>query len=327
MRVFRRATAALGLASIVLVSLAPAALASPFGVLMGGCTQTLGAAAEDLGASSIRWRVFVEAWDGTATWCEPFSSRSLNLVLTLRNGSSDGSPSEPPENLAAYEQRVGDIVETMRPKLLVVENEENAAVFWSGSTSEYLDVLQAACRAARAYSVPCTNGGLTNHLVVVTTYQDFLDRDLPEKADSYAKRATFTESEYQRLTSPSFRQSRAEMVALGRSFLDGYRSHGADYVNFHWYGRNAKAFGQTVRYLQRRSGLPAISNEIGQYDSDPDTVVGIMQKVVRLSMDHAIWFSFDYYVKAVDRTTRALHNPDGSLRRHGKAYRDFITGL
>ena len=317
----------LGFVASVLVALtvvpAPSAVANPFGLMFGGCSDVLADTAEELNAASIRMREFVETWDGTSEWCAPFQERGLDLVLTIRNGSADGSASDPPADLGAYRERMRDIVATLQPRLLVVENEEDAAVFWSGTVPEYHAALKAACGAAHAEGALCANGGFTNRMAIVLTYVDFKRRGLDSKADSYAQRATYTDAEYRRLVSAENAAAVEAQAKEGRTFIKGYKDARSDYVNFHWYGRNARAFAQTVSFFKRKSGLPVISNEIGQYDDDPSTITGLMDRVVRKSMDHAIWFSLDFYSQAVDRTTRALHEPDGTLRPHGTAYKNF----
>ncbi len=68
-----------------------------------------------------------------------------------------------------------DIVRTLRPALLVVENlvvenEENSSLFYIGSPETYAEQLRAACRAAHQEGVPCTNGGLVSSLVALLVW-------------------------------------------------------------------------------------------------------------------------------------------------------------
>jgi hypothetical protein len=58
-------------------------------------------------------------------------------------------------------------------------------------------------------------------------------------------------------------------VDRGRRLLRSYRAAGADFVNFHWYESDPEALREVVDSLRSQTGLPAVSNEMGQRTDDP----------------------------------------------------------
>lgn len=303
----------------------PEGTENPFGLMFGGVNQTLLQVADSLGASYIRSRVFVDNWDGTCAGCKPFLAEGKGLVLTARFDGSDTTASGAPTDLGAYEGQLRTILEALRPDLVAVENEPDARVFYSGTPTQYLSTLKVACRVAHDLGTLCTDGGLANPTIMLVVYQHYLDTGRSAQADSYARRV-LTEREYKALVNPANADIVESKVRRARAFIDGFRAAGADYVNFHWYRDDAPAFAETVQVLEELTGLPATSNEIGQYHDDPAVINGIMNEVIALGLDYAIWFNLDYTVPN-GNTIRALHNQDGSLRLHGQAYRTVVDSL
>jgi hypothetical protein len=256
--------------------------------------------------------IFVNEWNGTCLECDIAQRAGLKLVLTVRNNGRGGA-SSPPADLVAYQRTLSQVLEKYRPTVLVVENEENSGLFYTGTPEEYARELKAACETAHAKGIPCTNGGLVSTLVALLVYHHYLESGRKQAAQDFAARV-FTQKEQEMLNSAKAQ----EQIRKGKALLASYRAAGADYVNFHWYIADTKALGEAVAYLKAQTGLPVMTNEIGQHNDDPNQTKAVMGKVVDLGLPIAVWFSVDA-AKA-----RALVNPDGSLRPTGTAFKRFI---
>ncbi|MBI3098284.1 MAG: hypothetical protein HYY93_08600 [Planctomycetes bacterium] len=295
----------------------------PFGLLLSGRDvkeKTLRARA--VGARYYRTvqAVFTGAWKGRSEECEAAREAGLELVLTVRNGDGGGKPSGPPADIEAYRRRVGEILDACKPSLLVVENEENSkALFYTGTPEEYHRQLAAAAEVAHAREIKCANGGLVSDLVAILVAEAMIARGEVEKGEALLTRSLNERGNVKRLrTTEKYREQRERGTAL----LAGYKAAGIDYVNFHWYNADPADLGEAVKCLRETTGLPVISNELGQQkNEDPAQVRAIMGKIVELELPVAIWFSIDVPDHA---QARALFNEDGSLRPNGEAYRDFL---
>jgi hypothetical protein len=84
-----------------------------------------------------------------------------------------------------------------------------------------------------------------------------------------------------------------EQIRKGQALLAAYRAAGADYVNFHWYIADPQALAEAVACLKAQTGLPVITNEIGQHTDDPHQTTAVMAKVVELGLPIAVWFNVD----------------------------------
>jgi hypothetical protein len=269
--------------------------------------------AKALGAVYLRpSAIFLDEWNGTCAECDIALKAGLQLVLTVRNNGRRQATS-PPSDLAAYQRTLSQVLDTYRPAVLVVENEENSALFYSGTPEEYAAQLRAACEVAHQKGIPCTNGGPVSLLAALLVYDHYLKSGQTTAAQSFADRA-FTPKERQLLNSPKAQKQ----IRKGKALLASYRAAGADYVNFHWYIADTRALEESVAYLKSQTDLPVITNEIGQHSDDPNHTTAIMGKVVELGLPIAVWFSVDA-LKA-----RALVNPAGSLRPTGEAFQRFI---
>jgi hypothetical protein len=76
-----------------------------------------------------------------------------------------------------------------------------------------------------------------------------------------------------------------------------------------------------VAFLRVQTGLPVISNEVGQFNEDPDQTRAVMSKLVELDLPVVIWFGMD------GPKARGLMEKDGRLRPTGEAFRQFILAV
>ncbi len=268
--------------------------------------------AKALGAVYFRpASIFLDQWNGTCPECDIALNAGLQLVLTVRN--SGPLPTAPPTDLAAYQRTLGQVLDKYRPAVLAVENEENSALFYTGTPEEYAAELKAACQVAHQKGIPCTNGGLVSALVVLLVYDHYGQAGQWAKAEDFAAR-TLPPNVRRQLKSPRAQ----EQIRKGKALLSAYRAAGVDYVNFHWYIADTRALEEAVAYLRAQTGLPVITNEIGQFTDDPHQTTAVMGKIVELGLPMAVWFGLD------GPKARGLVNLDGSLRPTGQAFQRFI---
>lgn len=268
--------------------------------------------ARALGAVYFRpTSVFVDRWNGTCQECDIALDAGLQLVLTVRN--SGPSATAPPSDLAAYQRTLGQVLDKYRPVVLAVENEENSALFYTGTPEEYAVQLKAACEVAHQKGIPCTNGGLVSALVALLVYDHYLESGQSAAAQDFAAR-TFPPDLQRQLDSPQAQ----EQIEKGKALLSAYRAAGVDYVNFHWYIADTHALEEAVAYLKAQTGLPVITNEVGQTNDDPNQTTAVMSKIVELGIPIAVWFGLD------GPKARGLVNADGTLRPTGEAFQRFI---
>lgn len=326
-----RCVVALALAATV-VCATPAATRgatqhNPFGVMFSDSSEELAEVGARLGADHVRRLVSVATWDGKCGGCGPFLDRGMKIILTARYNGTNGTPSTPPLSLSLYQTQLAAILDSIDPEVLVVENEETASLYYQGSAKKYGAQLEAACRVAHERSIPCANGGLPNPTVIAMTYLDLLDRGKADAADSYLKGVVLDQDEYDFYSRPVNEPKVRRQADEGERYASRYAGAGADFINFHWYRESPKAFKKSVNYLERFTDLPAMSNEMGQYNNSREQIKGIMNKVLDLELRYAVWCSDDKYVEAQDENIRALHKPDFTLRKHGKAYKSIARDL
>ncbi|MBI2587241.1 hypothetical protein HYW29_00285 [Candidatus Amesbacteria bacterium] len=303
-----------------------AATSNPFGVMFANTGKVK--LAGDLGVVFYRpVSVFVDRWDGSCAECDEAVSAGLKLVLTVRNNGGPQQPSTPPTDIPAYKKAIGEIIDKYRPVVLAVENEENSeALFYSGTPEQYHSQLKAACEVAHSKGVKCTNGGLVSSLVALLVTEDYAEKGGLYKANSFLKGALGPKLEVRFGAAGAVtilgNPKAARQIARGKALIAGYKEAGADFVNFHWYIADTEALETAVSYMQQASGLPAVTNEVGQQkNEDPAQVTAVMQKIVDLKLPVAIWFSVDVpgYGGA-----RSLVEKNGELRPNGEAFRDLI---
>ncbi|MBI4058342.1 hypothetical protein HY408_01105 [Candidatus Gottesmanbacteria bacterium] len=279
--------------------------------------------AKDLGVRYYRpLSLFVDRWNGRCSECDAALNEGLKLVLTIRNGGGNGEPSYPPTNIPAFKLIISRVLETYQPEVLVVENEENSlTLFYSGTPEEYHAELAAACEVAHEKNTKCTNGGLVSSLVAYLTAEQYREQGEPFKAREYLRRTLDPEEFIRYEKSPDSPRLQLQ-IRRGQELLAGYAQADADFVNFHWYIEDTDALNEAVDYLEETTGLPALTNEVGQQENEnPLQVINTMKKITQLDLPIAVWFSHDTEGFG---GSRSLFNPDGTLRPNGIAFKEFI---
>lgn len=300
--------------------------ANPFGVMVGSpltmSVETKMQIAKSLGVTYYRptTALFLDKPRVQCKECTAANQNGLLLVLTIRNGGGRGNPSNPPTNEQTYLNSISTILDTYKPAVLVVENEENSMeLFYSGTPTQYHRELQIACSLAHNKNIKCTNGGFVSSLVIGLIYDDFLQKGQQQQADAFLKEA-LTPEKIREFASQ--REKISMQLSRGKELLAGYKTSGADYVNFHWYSDSPDALAEVKAYMERVTGLPAISNEIGQQqNTNPTQVTAIMQKVVELKMPIAVWYSIDTLTHG---GAKGLTDRNGNLRENGMAFQQLI---
>ncbi len=268
---------------------------NPFGIMTwGNDNSTKMQIATDLGAKYYRpLAVILDNNPLSCTECQAAIDKGLKLVLTIRANGGGGVPTVPTTDWITYRDILSQVLDKYQPELLVIENEENSNTFYTGTAQQYLNELTIGCEVAHSKNIKCANGGLVSKLV-----------------DALASN-----------TLPTNDQERNQ-ITRGQALLAGYKSSGADFVNFHWYVADTGKLSQAVSYLATSSGLPVMTNEIGQQgNTNISEVTSDMQKILDLNLPYAIWFNQD---TGTGGDARALTDKNGTLRDNGKAYQQFI---
>ncbi len=120
----------------------------------------------------------------------------------------------PPRDLAAFQRTLGQVLDRYRPALLVVENEENSALFYDGTSEDYAAELKAACQVAHQKGIPRTDGGLVSTLVALVVYDHY--RESGQEAQDFAPRSSPPRSGDSRIL-PNLRSN------LAKALLAPYR--------------------------------------------------------------------------------------------------------
>lgn len=293
---------------------------NPFGIFFNPQLfdiQTRVRLANELGVKYFRTTpVLVPAWNGQCAECSDVQGAGLQFILTIRNSDSVQSPASPPTDINAFKATVGQILDQYKPAVVVAENEENTPGFYTGSADQYGTELKAVCDVAHSKGIKCADGGIISESVTWMVYFNYVDRGQTAQAQSFAQRAFSGQAQAQ---IASGNTQEGKMVAdRTMQFVDQLKTAGADYVNLHWYVPDAQALGESVSYFKKLTGLPVISNEMGQRQVDPSWVNNMLSEAFNLKMPVVVWFSSDA------RLAKALVDSNGSLRDTGQAFRTFV---
>jgi hypothetical protein len=240
-------------------------------------------------------------------------------------------PSSPPKP-SVYRAELGHALDLYPTPLVTIENEETADKFYAGTPQQYLDQLRIAIPVVHQRGVKIADGGLVSLGVQLATWYDLWHRGKHSAADSYAQLAfpdsraggaiidDLPNSSHPNRPILAHTPKAKETLDDTLTLIAGFRGLNMDYVNFHWYQSTPAALVTTVSYLRRATGKPVVTNEIGQFDLSPQTMLGLLDRTATLHIPWVIWFGSDGGGGAM-----GLVNADGSLRANGRAFRSFLA--
>ena len=297
---------------------------NPFGIVINLNSPQKIALVKDLRVTYFRPSdaIIIDKWDGKCAQCDAAQQIDLKLILTVRaNGGGVQNPTTPPKDIVSYQKTLGEVLDKYPPQVLVVENEENSSVFYTGTPIEYAVELQAACEVAHRKGIPCANGGLVSGEVALLVWQNYFSRGQTAQVCDFAQRS-FDANEAQHICAlislDQIPAREKDLIAKGKALLDVYKTSSIDWMNFHWYIADPLALEESAAFLKTATNKSLMSNEIGQQDDRPTTVTGLLVKSLDLQLPYMLWFSID------SAQSKALNNPDATLRSTGDAFRSFI---
>jgi hypothetical protein len=255
-------------------------------------------------------------------------AQGFEVMLTVTNGEF---PAGPPADVAAYQAKLDQALSDHPTPVVAIENEPTADKFYAGTPDQYLAELAAAVPVAHAHGIKVSDGGLVSAGVQLATWEDLWLHQGCAAADHYAALAfPWSRIGGQVITDlPSCADPNRPILGTNpkalqvlndtNALIAGFRSIPTDYVNFHWYQSTPEAMETTVDFLRRATGKQVVTNEIGQFDTSPDTLRGLLDMAAKLHIPWVTWFASDGSGGAM-----GLFNPDNSIRSNGIAFRDFV---
>jgi len=294
---------------------------SNYGALIGAPDQTDNDdfqlnVADQLGITCLRERVLVPC-KFLNTSLVPELNTSYKVLLNFDSPKNeDGSLLPFVSDLAQYKIDLIDILNTLvsMPDVAVIENEESNHYYYSGTPGEYIDQLNAAITIMHARGIKVANGGITSTGLCYLVYQDLLAQGKEDSAEEFKQAVNVTPNS-------SVTQERGDFID---KLLNAYTNMDLDYVNFHWKATSpdTQAFNTVINYLQKRTGKKVISNELGQFDEDPNTLEAHVQACTNQQFPYIIWYSPD---ENDGKKGTPLQHSDASLTPTGVGYQDYLA--
>ena len=292
------------------------------------------AEAKRLGAGVVRPLAIRLRGDDPAKDARDSVAAGLKVVVTYVDRTA-GVQTQPPSDFTGFRARLASALTRVHPELVVIENEEQAAKFYSGTAAQYLAQLRVAVRTAHARQGPVTDGGIVSPAVQIATWDDLWRHGHRAQADRFVREsiargrprfrrlaAALPDSAHPDRDWKAASPEVATLLTTTRELLAGYRASAMDYVNLHWYQGSGWAFGRAVRFLQRVTAKSAVTNEIGQFDRSPATMTSLVREAFTLEMPYVVWFAADGGGGA-----QGLVDADGTIRPNGVAFRSLALRL
>ncbi|MFT3697915.1 MAG: hypothetical protein QM831_32545 [Kofleriaceae bacterium] len=256
-------------------------------------------------------------------------SASTGLVLTVlpNPANADGStPPLEPANDDIYKANLESVIASTTPFVIMVENEENAANFYSGTPDTYAHELAVTTQVAHAHGIPVTNGGLTNIPIRLVTWYAFVRANDWTSADAFAQATFPNPSQFPSGADPTkpIPAGAQAQIDLATQYIHTYATSDIDYLDVHLYEVPPVQMAQELDFLASQVGKPIVSTEMGQYTyatATNDPVANMLGVAVDHHFPFVIWYSGD------GNPAVALHNTASttsySLRDGGTSYATF----
>jgi hypothetical protein len=237
----------------------------------------------------------------------------LLLNINIQTGAQNGTKLFA-DDLLQYQEDVNTAIDVLdvTPEVAIIENEESNSTYYNterggylGSAKAYMAQLLAAVNVLHPRGIKVTNGGITMtpllwlyaHSLSTDSCEAVMHRNhLPAVAP---RSVDFVDTVIRRLPATS-----------------------VDYVNFHWYHRAGDDLNDligAINYLRERTGKTVISNEMGQFDNDPQTTRNLVQLTLKEKLPYVVFYSDS----DTDRSF-PFNDSSGALTIIGEAYRKVL---
>lgn len=319
----------------------PKRVQSPFGVMITGIPDNdKMIVAKSLAVNKVRAEITLNGFSQLLPYIDSLKNNGLDVITNFDYYGPATKALPFMRSSSAIATGISSVLKQYRPYLVAVENEEVNAQNYSGSVQGYINELTAATQFLHANNIKVTNGGLTEEVLCILVYRDYLSRGLTAQAADFAKR-TMPPAIINSLPSLSNYPGLANRVLAADTLVRAYKNIDLDYINFHWYEPvierwpdvpygvsniqhiDTRAMAEVMNYLNKATGKTVISNEVGELTDSPGIVQDIMTQFAALQTPYVIWYSGDGHHKNWSNAV-ALNNPDGSLRDNGKAFLNFL---
>lgn len=291
----------------------------------------------ELGIDTVRMAFNASTWDGSANAYEIYYNAGLHPHVNVNYGveSSGGKLIPTGANLTAHQAIVEDMLDTYKPLIVAVENEEGNPGAWDMTQftpTRYLNLINMICNVAHARGVKVCNGGLIDNPLHNLIYTWIKNTQSTAAANSYLN-SSIPPYLHTRIQNPGSNPDWDAQVAMFGQLVAGYAGSDLDYVNFHGYlpsniagyapstaTEPSQYITQAAAYLRAVTGKDVICDEVGQTNLNPTLTVNIMERFRQNNFRYVWWWNGD----GEGTSSYGLTTPAGVLRVTGEAFRDNL---
>jgi hypothetical protein len=294
---------------------------NPFGLLLSsGASSAKAMLALNVSYYRPPQSIAMSTWNGNCADCDWALQNKKKIFPTISNSST--LPSTPISDPASFQKNLGAFLDKYHPEIIAIENEEDSPANFSGSPKDYSAEIKLACSVAHARHVLCTNGGFSSETIGLLEFSSLLSPSTQGDACKFALQ-TFPPLESNILCNTTSVQqltsSQIQAIVKGQQLLALYKQSSLDLFNFHWYFTDANSLKQTSEFSKIASGLPLVSNEVGQKFLVPYAVEPLMQVFLNEHFRYSIWNAQD------TNSSFGMIETDGSLRANGSEFRTITN--
>ncbi len=240
----------------------------------------------------------------------------LNFTSQRAKGTEPGTQIGFRTDTKKYKQDLNDILNTftVMPVVAAIENEEANTLYYNGPAKDYITELRAAISVMHARGIKVADGGLTSMGIDYLVYQDLMAQGKTDSAQQFQVTTRIQPDSPKTIARGAFTDT----------LLTNFAMMNLDFVNFHRKGESPDTvyLHHIVNYIKKRTGKKIISNELGQMDYDPQTLLNHVQLCKSQGFPYVLWYSPD---QDAGKRGTPLQYPDGTLTPSGIAYRDYIS--
>ncbi len=137
-----------------------------------------------------RHQIVLTNFNGTIATYDSYVNNGLKVLLNVT--SKVTSFTEPAgayiTDTALYRQKLIELLNTYKPEVLVVENEEANSSYYTGTAQEYINLLNIAIDETKTRNIKVTNGGFTARMSKLLVWDYYTSTGQTTKATEYAQK-------------------------------------------------------------------------------------------------------------------------------------------